>query len=140
MSDKKWRIIIDEADDEPLLVLEAESYVYSIFSEKEDLDIYESCHRPIVVTDPTVTLDQVLDQLQVEAEHRDDIVVDDDVIIFWSEESKRIITGADILGRLLKGIVRQTMMVADVSKVTKPAEDKAPALSEPLREDASAVR
>ncbi len=127
-NDKKWRIIIDEATRLPLLVLEAEAYVYSIFSEDEDLDIYESCHRPIIVTDASVTLDKVLDQLQVEAEHRDDLVVDDDVILFWSESSKRIITGADILGRLLKGIVRQTITEDDDGRVvTEPPAEHASA-------------
>ena len=36
----------------------------------------------------------------------DDDVIDEDLIIFWGEK-KRIITGADILGRLLRGIVQQ---------------------------------
>ena len=85
-NDKKWRIITDEETDDPLLVLEAEAYVYAIFSEEKDLDIYEFCHRPIVVTEPNVTLDQVLAQLEVEAEHRDDLVVDDDVILYWNED------------------------------------------------------
>jgi metal transporter CNNM len=132
-NDKKWRIIVDEATGLPLLVLEAEAYVYSIFSEDDDLDIYEDCHRPIIVTDPSVTLDKVLDQLQVDAEHRDDLVVDDDVILFWSESSKRIITGADILGRLLKGIVRQT--ITD----EKPTASPAPAIETSV-EEASVIK
>ncbi|NCF94624.1 MAG: DUF21 domain-containing protein, partial [Verrucomicrobiaceae bacterium] len=132
-NDKKWRIIVDEATGLPLLVLEAEAYVYSIFSEDDDLDIYEDCHRPIIVTDPSVTLDKVLDQLQVDAEHRDDLVVDDDVILFWSESSKRIITGADILGRLLKGIVRQT--ITD----EKPTASPAPAIETSV-EEASGIK
>jgi hypothetical protein len=31
--------------------------------------------------------------------------VDEDIILYWGE-SKRIITGSDILGRLLRGIVK----------------------------------
>lgn len=108
-NNKKWRIIVDRETGSPLLVLEAEAYVYAIFSEEPDLDIYNYCHRPIVVSDAATTLDQVLAQLKVEAEHGDDLVVDDDVILFWNEETKRIITGADILGRLLKGIVQQNV-------------------------------
>ena len=38
--------------------------------------------------------------------HRDDHVIDRDVILLWGAE-RRVITGADLLGRLLKGIVRQ---------------------------------
>jgi len=108
-NDRKWRIILDQESGDPLLVLEAEAYVYAIFSEAPDLDIYDYCHRPIVVSESDTTLDQVLEKLTVEAEHGDDLVVDDDVILFWSEETKRIITGADILGRLLKGIAQQTL-------------------------------
>lgn len=112
-NDKKWRVILDEESGDPLLVLEAEAYVYAIFSEESDLDIYDYCHRPIVVSDANATLDQVLEKLKVDAEHGDDFVVDDDVILFWNEDTKRIITGADILGRLLKGIVQQTLSEDD---------------------------
>ena len=31
-------------------------------------------------------------------------IIDQDVILIWGQEEKRVITGADILGRLLKGI------------------------------------
>jgi hypothetical protein len=39
-------------------------------------------------------------------EHNEDDVIDHDVILLWSEV-KHVITGADILGRLLRGIVKQ---------------------------------
>ena len=35
-----------------------------------------------------------------------DVVIDHDLILVWSNE-KRLITGADILGRLLHGIARR---------------------------------
>jgi hypothetical protein len=31
-------------------------------------------------------------------------VIDQDIILVWDEKEKRVITGADILDRLLKGI------------------------------------
>jgi len=31
-------------------------------------------------------------------------VIDRDIILVWGKEEKRVITGADILGRLLRGI------------------------------------
>jgi metal transporter CNNM len=34
-------------------------------------------------------------------------VVDEDIILFWGDEQRRIITGSDVLGRLLRGIVQQ---------------------------------
>jgi hypothetical protein len=35
-------------------------------------------------------------------------VIDEDLILVWTRTEKRIITGADILGRLLRGIARVT--------------------------------
>jgi hypothetical protein len=44
--------------------------------------------------------------MKVTVEHPGDDVVDDDLILVWGEQ-KRIITGADLLGRLLRGIAIQ---------------------------------
>lgn len=38
-------------------------------------------------------------------EHAEDDVIDEDIILLWGEE-KKVITGSDILGSLLRGIVR----------------------------------
>jgi metal transporter CNNM len=46
----------------------------------------------------------VIGQLRVSPERAGDDVVDNDLILVWGEQ-KRIITGADLLGRLLRGIV-----------------------------------
>jgi hypothetical protein len=62
------------------------------------------CHRPIIVGNPREVLGNVLCQFK-ECAHciRDDII-DRDVVLIWGRKEKRVITGADILGRLLKGI------------------------------------
>ncbi len=104
--DKKWIVLTDE-DGDPLLVLDAEAFVFSVFADRGDVDVYEFAHRPIVVVDPSATIESVLDQFVVDAEHRNDRVIDHDVVLYWAPDSKRIITGADILGRLLQGIVRR---------------------------------
>jgi hypothetical protein len=41
--------------------------------------------------------------MKVRPEHAEDDVIDNDLILVWGEQ-KRIITGSDILGRLLRGI------------------------------------
>ena len=41
--------------------------------------------------------------MKVSAEHPEDDVIDNDIILVWGAQ-KRIITGADLLGRLLRGI------------------------------------
>lgn len=42
--------------------------------------------------------------LKIDARHEADDVIEEDLILIWSEE-KRVITGSDILGPLLRGIV-----------------------------------
>ena len=49
----------------------------------------------------------MLSEFVVEADDREDDIIDQDVVIYWNENDKRIITGADIVGRLLKGIARR---------------------------------
>ena len=63
------------------------------------------CHRPIIVRDDHVVLGEIIPRLKVQPEHADDDVIDQDIIIYWGSQ-KRIITGADILGRLMRGIVQ----------------------------------
>ena len=71
--------------------------------------VYDFCHRPIVVKDPEATIDSVLSDFTVEAENKNDHIIDRDVILYWPADGKRrILTGADILGRLLRGIVKRT--------------------------------
>jgi CBS domain containing-hemolysin-like protein len=102
----KWAIITDEVG-EPKLVLETDRYLREVLAGRSDVDVYSYCHRPIIVSDPEVTLDEVLDQFVVEADHGDDHLVDRDVILYWSKDVRRIVTGADILGRLLQGIAKR---------------------------------
>jgi metal transporter CNNM len=61
-------------------------------------------HRPIVVRDTKKKLGDIIGQMKVVPEHPDDDVIDNDLILVWGEQ-RRIITGADLLGRLLRGIV-----------------------------------
>lgn len=102
-----WAIITDGAG-RPRLVLETDRYLRAVLAGQADVDVYSYCHRPIVVSDPEVTLDMVLDQFVVEANDGEDRVVDRDVVLYWADDAKRIVTGADILGRLLHGIAKRT--------------------------------
>jgi hypothetical protein len=62
----------------------------------------------LIVHDSNQQLGQVLVRLTVQSEHSEDDVVDKDIILVWSD-SKRIITGSDLLGRLLRGITRREL-------------------------------
>jgi hypothetical protein len=48
----------------------------------------------------------VLNRLTVRPERPGDDVIDEDLILVWTPGAKRIITGSDLLGRLLRGIAR----------------------------------
>jgi hypothetical protein len=62
-------------------------------------------HRPIIVTDMRTPLGGVIGRMKVKPEHPEDDVIDNDLILVWGRQ--KIITGADLLGRLLRGIVTE---------------------------------
>jgi len=102
-SGKKWVIIVDEHK-QPCLVLNANAFLRAALFNDGPVNPYVHCHRPILVKDSSTLLGKVLSSLRVYPKSEVDDVVDDDLILVWSKE-KRVITGADILGRLLRGIV-----------------------------------
>ena len=104
-----WRVIVND-EGKPLIVLDTVEFLarYAIYG--DGADIYRFCYRPIVTNDPNSTLDSVLGSFVVEADDQTDNVVDQDVVIFWSEGEKRILTGADIFGHLLRGIAKREPM------------------------------
>jgi CBS domain containing-hemolysin-like protein len=103
-SGRKWVVVTSPAD-EPVRVLDADAFLRDVLLGSGTPKPESFCHRPIVVRDPKTTLGEVLPRLRVEREAGGDDVVDKDVILVWAAERK-IITGADILGRLLRGIAR----------------------------------
>jgi len=105
-SQEKWVIIID-SNHEPVLTLNADQFLRDALYEEEVKSIYTYCHRPIVIKKPGTKLGDVILKFKVRPESSEDDVVDHDLILYWNKE-KRIITGADILGRLLRGIVERT--------------------------------
>jgi hypothetical protein len=104
-SGHKWVVLINAAR-EPLLVLDADGFIRSALLDETPTDSYVFAHRPIIFNDDQVTLGTAMRRLkvaqQVSADSND--VLDRDVILVWVENGSRVITGADILGRLLKGI------------------------------------
>jgi metal transporter CNNM len=101
-SGKKW-VIITDPDGQPCLVLNAHHFLRDALFDQVSIDPGAYWHRPIVMTDMRARLGDVIGHMKVKPEHSEDDVIDDDLILVWGEE-KRIITGADLLGRLLRGI------------------------------------
>ncbi len=105
-SDKKWVILIDE-EEEPKMAINADTFLRDALFKNRMFNPYRYCHRPIVVKKQDSKLGKIITHLKVHPERSDDDVIDQDIILFWGDDEKRIITGADILGRLLRGIVQQ---------------------------------
>ena len=102
ISGKKWVIIVDAAG-QPRLVLDAHHFLRDALFNEVFVDLETYWHRPIVVTDMRTPLGEVIGRMKVKPEHSEDDVIDNDLILVWGTQ-KRIITGADLLGRLLRGI------------------------------------
>lgn len=102
-SAKKW-IVITNTKNQPEFVLNANTFLRDVFFSQSFVDPCDYCHRPIVVSDEATLLGKVISAFRVDADSSSDDVVDQDLILYWSD-TKRIITGSDLLGRLLRGIV-----------------------------------
>jgi metal transporter CNNM len=103
LSYKRWVIITNE-NNHPYMVIDADGFLRNALFHYKTFDPFDYCHYPIIVEDIETPLGKVIWRFKVEPEHSSDDVIDKDIIILWGSE-RRIITGADILGRLLHGIV-----------------------------------
>ncbi len=117
-SEKKWVILIDE-EGEPKMVINADTFLRDALFKTSPFNPYRYCHRPIVVKKHDSKLGKIITHLQVHPERSDDDVIDQDIILFWGNE-QRVITGADILGRLLRGIVQQQDMGLIIKDIVAP--------------------
>jgi hypothetical protein len=103
-SQKKWVVITDN-NGEPKAILNSDSFLRAALFDDSQFNPLFYCHRPIVVRDESAKLGEIIPKLEVHPEHSDDDVIDHDIILFWGSQ-RRIITGSDILGRLMRGIVK----------------------------------
>jgi metal transporter CNNM len=101
-SGKKW-VIVTDLRGEPAFVLDSNHFLRDAFFNLPKKDYGPCWHRPVIVRDMQTRLGEVIGCLRVEQERPDDDVVDNDLILVWGTQ-KRIITGSDLLGRLLRGI------------------------------------
>ena len=86
-------------------MLDSDSFIRSALFKSQSFNPLIHCHRPILIKNSETNLGEAIIRLKTLSQKSGDDVIDQDIIIYWAEE-KRVITGADILGRLLRGIVR----------------------------------
>ena len=106
-SGHNW-VILTDLEGEPRLVIDADGCLRSAVFDRDSsqsFDAYHYCHRPLIIYDMNATIGDMLVSLKTaeDHDHHHDGIIEQDVVLVW-EDQKRIITGADILGRLLKGI------------------------------------
>jgi hypothetical protein len=87
-------------------VLAADGLLREAMLSQAPPDPYRFRHRPLVVTEAQTQLGALMRRLHVEPASKDDDVIDFDVILVWGDE-RRVITGADLFGRLMRGIARK---------------------------------
>jgi len=109
-SGRKWVVVVGDKD-QPAFVLDAHRFLRGALFGASRQKLQSCFHRPIVVTNTRATLGDVIGRLTVFSEGSGDDVIDDDIILVWTEQ-RRIITGADLLGRLLRGIAKVERKVA----------------------------
>ena len=114
-SGRKW-IVVTDTQGTPRVCLDADAFLREALFSETAIDPYAFCHRPLVVENREVPLGRLIRQLTVEQRSEQDDVIDQDLILLWGPE-RRIVTGADLLGRLLRGIARR----APQSPVVKTA-------------------
>jgi metal transporter CNNM len=101
-SGKKW-IIVTDLDGEPVFVLDSHHFLRDALFNQLESDPTAYWHRPLIVRDMQTRLGDVIGRMKVAPERPDDDVIDHDLILVWGSQ-RRIITGSDLLGRLLRGI------------------------------------
>jgi metal transporter CNNM len=102
-SGRKWVIITDAANGEQVFVLDAHHFLRDALFDELAKDPNAYWHRPIVIRDMKARLGDVIGRMKVVQEKPEDDLIENDLILFWGSQ-KRIITGSDLLGRLLRGI------------------------------------
>ncbi|MCG5495904.1 DUF21 domain-containing protein [Ectothiorhodospira variabilis] len=102
-SGKSWVVIVD-SDDWPRLVLSVNDFLREAIFAPEHFNPLRHCHRPIIVTSSTRKLGELIPRFRLHSGPRGDDIVEDDVVLSWTDQP-RLLTGADILGRLMRNIL-----------------------------------
>jgi len=109
-SGKSWVVLVDGAG-EPRLLLDANEFLRDALFSKDRTRPLRHCHRPVLVRDGQRKLGELIQRFKVYSGPEGDEIVDEDVFLLWGDEP-RVVTGNDILGRLLRGIVPQSSIPA----------------------------
>lgn len=102
-SGMKW-VVLTDGGGHPQLVLDSDAFLRAALLDEKPLDPYLYCHRPTIVCDSKRPLGHAIMDLKRGTSPDSDIAIRKDIVLLWTPEQKRVITGADLLGRLFAGI------------------------------------
>ncbi|MDP3090561.1 MAG: DUF21 domain-containing protein [Nitrospira sp.] len=105
-SGKTWVVIADEHN-QPHLMMDADGFLRHVFFTDQPTDPYDYCHRPVIIRNGKEPLGKVVAQLSFDTAAPGDHIITYDTILLWTDQP-RLITGSDLLGRLLRGIVMRS--------------------------------
>ncbi|MDA1371571.1 MAG: DUF21 domain-containing protein [Proteobacteria bacterium] len=100
-SGRKW-VILADMEGQPQLLLDSDGFLRAALFEGDDIDPYHYCHRPVIIYDNHTDLGSVI-RMMKRSKQEPLGVIENDVVLLWTDQ-QRIITGADLFDRLLKGI------------------------------------
>jgi metal transporter CNNM len=106
-SGMKWVIFTDQ-EETPSLVMNANEFLRAVLFAKATVNPRHFCHYPVIVNDTKVLVGSVLSRMMTAGTVRDEDVIEHDLVLVWAEQ-RRVITGSDILGRLLRGVAPQAV-------------------------------
>ncbi len=101
-SGKKW-VIVTDLQGEPVFVLDSHRFLRDALFNQLETDFIVYWHRPIIVRNMQTKLGEVIGRMKVAPERPGDDVIHHDLILVWGAQ-RRIITGSDLLGRLLRDV------------------------------------
>lgn len=102
-SRRQWIVVTDQHD-QPRLVLNANTFLSAVLAESAPVDPGAFCHEPLIVTDPNTRLEAVLGNLRLRSRRPGRQPLHPTVVLLWTPDDKRVLTGADLLENLLRGI------------------------------------
>ncbi|WP_291778487.1 DUF21 domain-containing protein [Cecembia sp.] len=107
ISGKKWVIILDEKTGFPRKVINIPSFINAFLLWEKPVNPLDYCHIPLISTDEELPLGKILESWEVKPDAPGDDVIDEDIALLWTVQHKRIISGSDILGRLMRKIAQE---------------------------------
>jgi hypothetical protein len=100
----KW-VVITDTRHHPRLLLNANSFLRSVLMEGNAHDPMRHCHQPLVVTNAETKLETVLlGEIQLHARRPDGEGLHPTLALLWTPHDKCLLTGADLLEYLLRGV------------------------------------